>query len=316
MKIAYSSLAFILATTIEAHTPSHSHHHQKRNLLPGIKLGYSTTFFDSFAGETGCLPSREKWLFSTGTSYPGGAPRWGNNEFETYTDSTENVIITESNKLRITPRLGRDGSWTSARLETQRTDFAAVEGGKLYVETRIKLGDAPKEVQQGIWPAFWALGESFRGNYTNWPAASEWDILEVLNGLPTIYSTIHCGVAPGGPCNEYNGLGNGGVDFSFGAYHTIGFGVDRSMTGPNGHYRNSTWKDERLEFFLDGDLVFNVTGATVGDRPAWEKLAHEGHFLLLNVAVGGNWPGPPNNATIGGDRAAMEVDYVAVFNSL
>lgn len=54
----------------------------------------------------------------------------------------------------------------------------------------------------------------------------------------------------------------------------------------------------------------------MGDFPTWEKIAHEGHFLLLNVAVGGNWPGPPNNLTQGGDGANMEVQWVGVWNSV
>jgi beta-glucanase (GH16 family) len=275
--------------------------------------GYYPMFYDSFTGYPGTLPSSSNWIFDLGTSYPGGAPQWGNNEYETYTSDPSNIHITSQSTLAITPCLSTSGKWTSARIETRRSDFRVEAGGKLYVEARIKLGDAPASKQQGIWPAFWALGSEFRGNYTNWPAASEWDFMEVVNGLPTMYSTIHCGSAPGGPCNEYNGLGSGGVPFAMGEWHTIGFEVDRSMCGDGG---TGTWEDESLNWYLDGELKFTVNGSTVGDKQAWKMLAHKEHFLLLNVAVGGNWPGPPNNSTMDGSSVGMEVDYVGIWNSI
>lgn len=250
-----------------------------------IKPGFVPVFFDDFSGAPGSLPSSYNWLLSLGTQYPGGAQNWGNNEHQSYTQSRYNLHITDDRNLAIIPRF-EDGNWTSARIETQDSSFVAPPGGKLFVEARIKLGDAPSDQQQGIWPAFWALGSKFRGNYTNWPMATEWDFLEVVSGQSTMFSTIHCGYAPGGPCNEYNGLGNGGVSFSRGVFHTVAFVVDRSMCGPG---RNATWEDETLYWYLDGRKVFNVTGATVGDEETWSLLAHEEHYLLLNVAVGGNW---------------------------
>lgn len=81
--------------------------------------------------------------------------------------------------------------------------------------------------QQGILPAFWALGADFRPSYSGWPIVSEWDILEAINVLPTVYSTLHCGYAPGGPYNEYNGIGNGGVAWTGCDWHILGFEVDR-----------------------------------------------------------------------------------------
>lgn len=276
---------------------------------------FSLTWLETFGGKAGTSPSSKNWIFSQGTQYPGGAERWGNNEFQYYTDSTENSVLTGEGTMKIIPREAprslRNATvqYTSARLETQRTDFAAAKGGKLYIGSRIKLHIVDKTKMQGVWAAFWALGESFRGNYTNWPMASEWDLLEVLNGDPKIYGTLHCGFAPGGPCNEYNGIGNGGVPWEFDAWNNVGFLVDRAIRA------NETWKDERLEWYLNGNLVHNVTGGDIDDFDTWEKIAHEGHFLLLNVAMGGNWPGPPNNMTAPGEQVAMEVDYVGVWNS-
>ncbi|KAF2850207.1 glycoside hydrolase family 16 protein [Plenodomus tracheiphilus IPT5] len=280
------------------------------------RRGYKLTWADEFWQIPGSqLPSDTNWLFDLGTSYPGGAEKWGNNETETYTNSPSNVHITKANTLAITPRKSKhDGTWTSARLETQRTDFLAAPGGRLYIEGRIKTGCADPMYRQGIWPAFWALGEDFRGNPTFWPMASEWDFLEVINGLPKIYNTLHCGVAPGGPCNEYNGLGNGGVPWSRCQWHTLGFEVDRTTNSSLS--QADAWKSEKLTWFMDGVKVHQVTGSDVNDSKVWESVAHKGHFLLLNVAVGGYWPGQPNELTMDGPKVQLEVDYVRVYNSL
>lgn len=304
----------IAATTVRAGT-AHQHnvlHWRSTSIYSNLtKQGYTTTFLDTFAGQTNVLPSSSNWIIDTGTSYPGGAARWGNNEYETYTNSISNLYITSDNNLAITPQLSAAGTWTSGRIETQRSDFKVQEGGKLLVEGRIKLGTATAQYQQGIWPAFWALGSDFRGNYTNWPMVTEWDILEVINGGDAMYSTVHCGIAPGGPCNEYNGIGDagdGGVEFSRGAWHTVGFMVDLSQGG--------TWWDETLTWYLDGEVAFSVSGIDVGDEDTWNILARGEKFLLLNVAVGGNWPGAPNANTIGGEGVGMEVGYVGVWNSI
>jgi len=274
---------FVASTLVQVH--AHQFLHSRDFSTALIKRGFALVFFDDFSGAPGSLPSSSNWLFALGTQYPSGAPNWGNNEDESYTKSHFNVHITRERHLAIIPHL-EGGNWTSARIETRDSSFAAALGGRLFVEARIKLGDAPAEQQQGIWPAFWALGSKFRGNYTNWPMATEWDFLEVVSGQSTMFSTAHCGYPPGGPCNEYNGLGNGGVPFSRGVFHTVGFMVDRSMCGRG---RNFTWLDETLNWYLDGHKVFEVTGAAIGDEEVWSLLAHEAHYLLLNVAVGGNW---------------------------
>jgi hypothetical protein len=66
---------------------------------------------------------------------------------------------------------------------------------------------------------------------------------------------------------------------------------------------------------VDGKQVLQVKGSRVNDQATWDKVAHQGHFVLLNVAVGGNWPGYPNSATVDGTPVMMEVDYVGVWNT-
>lgn len=143
---------------------------------------------------------------------------------------------------------------------------------------------------------------------------SEWDLLEVVNGLPTVYNTVHCGYAPGGPCGEYNGIGNGGVKWTGCDWHTIGFEVNRWLAAGEGEKRNA-WKKETLSWYLDGEKTFEISGSRFNDSATWESIAHKGHFLLLNVAVGGNWPGQPNSTTVSGEAVQMEVDYIRVWNS-
>jgi len=89
------------------------------NNLASSKPGFVQTFLDSFEGPSGSLVSRSDWIVHLGTSYPGGPAQWVNNEFQSYTDSIDNIRITSDKNLMITPRL-RYGSWTSARIERRR----------------------------------------------------------------------------------------------------------------------------------------------------------------------------------------------------
>lgn len=316
---------FFLGATVARQGFSHRHHHaveERSPLLPSLAISlelveYQLTWHDEFEYHRyPSLPSSENWVFDLGTQYPtvDAPPNWGNNEAEIYTNSPANVHVTPFGTLAITPRLSSNGSWTSARIETRRSDFAATAGGKLYIESRLRTGCAPSERQQGIWPAFWALGADFRPSYSGWPNVSEWDFLEVVNGLPTMYSTLHCGYAPGGPCNEYNGIGNGGVAWTGCDWHTVGFQVDRSAAAGK-YVGENTWKRETLSWYLDGKKTFEISGHRFNDSATWEPIAHKGHFLMLNVAVGGNWPGQPNATTLDGEPVQMEVDYIRVWNS-
>jgi len=286
--------------------------------------GYTRTLFleDFSLLKPGSLPS--KWSVSVGTSYPGGPPRWGTGEVQTYTSSAANIGITASGTLKITPQVstsprGRNQEaeqhWTSARIETKPAyDFACEAGKKLRIEGLIRLpGPAATPFQMGIWPAFWSLGAALRGNYMSWPAVGEIDIIESTNGLATAYHTVHCGTSgSGGPCKEPSGIG-GQSGLSRGDWHVAAVEIDRSNAGGN------DWRGEKMTWLVDGRQTFSITGATVGDAAAWTSLARTPKFLLLNVAVGGSFPDAiarvktPTPATAGGDTAAMEVRYVAVF---
>ncbi|KAL3478331.1 concanavalin A-like lectin/glucanase domain-containing protein [Aspergillus californicus] len=278
-----------------------------------LLTGYSLTWQEEFNYPSTTLkqPSTAKWIFDTGKSYPGGPANWGQNELQTYTKAVDNIRITPEGTLLIIPHKSSSGAWTSARIETVRTNFAARRGGKLFVEARVKTGCAVTAKQQGIWNAFWALGASFRGNYQNWPGVSEWDMMEVINGQNTVHNVLHCGVAPNGPCNEFVGLANGGRPWTKCNWHYVGFEVDRTQVTAAGV---ELWRQNTLTWYVDGKQTHRVTGKDINDWDTWNKIAYQGHFLLLNVAIGGDWPGAPNAQTVDAAGVRLEVDYVRVWN--
>lgn len=253
--------------------------------------GWTTIWQDEFDGAGGSPPSARNWLYDLGRGYPGGPAGWGNDELQTYTAEPTNAALDGAGRLRLTVTRDAAGSWQSARIETRRADFQPPAGGSLMIEARLGLPTGG----QGYWPAFWALGQPFRTGERAWPGAGEIDIMENINNTATIHSTLHCGVQGGGPCNEPSGRG-GSVDLPAPAgFHTYALIWDRDP--------------EHLRWQLDGATYATLTPAAIG-RQAWLDTLGHGYFLLLNVAVGGNWAGPPDSNTTAG--ASMLVDYVRV----
>jgi beta-glucanase (GH16 family) len=258
--------------------------------------GWSSVWQDDFTGATGTAPSAANWSMSTGTSYPGGAPQWGTGEQETYTSDPANVGLDGGGHLRITAAKDAAGTWTSARLESRRADFQPAAGEQLRVQASIKT----PEGGAGYWPAFWMLGAPFRGVYTNWPSVGEIDIMENSGGAPaTVHGTLHCGVNPGGPCEETNGISakhDAGAALSAG-FHTYAVVWDRSHP------------TEEIRWYIDDQQYHAVSSSDV-DATTWANATHHGFFVLLNLAVGGSFPGPTDATTK--PSASMLVDYVSV----
>ncbi|MBL6277534.1 carbohydrate-binding protein [Micromonospora fiedleri] len=276
--------------------------------VPPTPSGWSLVWSDDFTGAAGTLPSGSNWIIDTGTSYPGGPPNWGTGEIQTYTNSTANVSHDGAGNLRITPLRDGAGNWTSARIETVRSNFKAPAGGVLAIEGRIQMPNVTGAAASGYWPAFWALGSPYRGNYQNWPGIGEFDVMENVNGLNTVWGVLHCGVAPGGPCDEFNGIGASRAcpgSTCQSAFHTYRFEWDASIS------------PQQLRWYVDGQLYHTVSQTRVGE-PYWSQMtSHAGYFLLLNVAMGGAFPNgvagsaTPTSATVPG--RPMLVDYVAVY---
>ncbi|GAB3651372.1 carbohydrate-binding protein [Glycomyces tarimensis] len=274
---------------------------------PQAAQDWNMVWSDEFDGAAGQLPSSDNWRFNIGHAYPGGPDNWGTGEIAYHTDDPANVSLDGNGNLAITALRDGGGNWTSARIETQRTDFRAPEGGTMRIEGRLRLPDVTGEQALGYWPAFWALGSPFRGDYWNWPGIGEYDIMENVNGLDEVHGVLHCGTAPGGPCNEFNGIGGatdcGGSCHS--GYHTYAFEWDDS--GSTGE----------LRWYADGAQFHSISEA---DLPAdtWRQMTdHAGYFILLNLAIGGAFPdalaghATPVAATEPGH--SMLVDYVRVF---
>jgi hypothetical protein len=277
------------------------------NTVPAPPSGWSTVWSDDFTGASGTGVNTSNWLYDTGTSYPGGAGNWGTGEVETATNSTNNVYQDGGGHLVIKP-INSGGSWTSGRIETQRTDFAAPAGGQLEVSASIQQPNPASGL--GYWPAFWMLGAAARPvGATNWPSIGEIDAMEDVNALSEVAGTFHCGVDPGGPCNETNGLGSGLTSCSGcqTGYRTYSIIIDRTNTSA-----------EQIRWYKDGAQYFSVNESQVGTS-TWQAAVDHGFFIILNVAIGGGFPNgvcgcsTPTSATSSG--AGMNVDYVAVYST-
>jgi len=228
--------------------------------------------------------------------YPG--PAHLNAEQETYPPlSPTNCVLTGSS-LQLIPLLDSKNKWTSCRLETIPA-FTPPAGGKLRVQSRFKLGKSSKN-QQGLWPAFWSLGESIRHG-VSWPTCGEIDTFEEIDGRAIGYGSVHCGT-------HCHGL-SAGLKFGYGGYHTWAHEIDLT---------ESDWRNQTISFSMGtgGGSVYQVVhGSQVGNETLWANLAQKGMFVIFDVAVGGLWPGKSNNMTVQGIDAGMEVQYVAVYSS-
>jgi beta-glucanase (GH16 family) len=237
------------------------------------RAGWEIVWRDEFDGSELDL---KNWTFDLG----GGG--WGNQEWQAYTDRSENVRL-ENGMLVIEAReeeatfSGRP--YSSARIKTQ--GLHAWQYGR--IEARLKL-----PYGQGIWPAFWMLGENI--TYKGWPASGEIDIMEHIGREPDhIYATVH---APG-----YSG----------------GNGVGTSITTSADSLRNDfhvyaiEWEENQIRWYFDDQEFFKITPE---DVPG-EWIFDHPFFIILNLAVGGGWPGYPNTTTV--FPQFMYVDYVRVY---
>jgi len=235
------------------------------------------TWQDEFNGSAGTAIDGSKWKFDTG----GGG--FGNAELEYYTNSTSNVVQDGQGHLAITARKENPANYqcwygtctyTSGRVLT--ADKFTQTYGRFEASIKIPKG-------QGIWPAFWMLGGS------NWPTTGEIDIMENVGSSPnTVYGTVH---GPG-----YSGAGG------IGGNRTIG-----SALGDAFHTYAVDWSPNLIVWYLDGSEYFRVTPSNINGN-TW--VYDHPFFMIMNVAVGGYWPGSPNSST--SFPQTMLVDYVRV----
>ncbi|MEV6376878.1 RICIN domain-containing protein [Micromonospora musae] len=248
---------------------------------PAVAAPGAVTWSDDFNGPAGTPPDQNKWKYDIG----GGG--WGNNELQYYTSSTRNAALDGNGNLVITARRENPANhscwygscqYTSARLLTAGT-FAQAYG---RFEARIKI---PRG--QGLWPAFWMLGTSSN----SWPDRGEIDIMENVGREPsTVHGTLHGpGYSGGNAVTGQTSLPGGQALAD--AFHT--YTVD--------------WAPDSITWYLDGVQYSRKTPADLrGNRWVFDHP----FFMIMNVAVGGNWPGSPDGTTVFPQQ--MVVDYVRV----
>lgn len=202
-----------------------------------------------------------------------GAGGWGNNEQQYY--RSQNATVSNGNLVITAKRENFGGaSYTSARMTTQNKRTFTY--GKMEARIRLPLG-------QGLWPAFWMLGSNISS--VGWPRCGEIDIMEHINTSNTIYGTIHW---------DANGYAN--------------YGGNTNTTPASYHVYSVEWNSSSIKWFVDGvkyheaNILNNINSTEEFHRP---------FFFILNLAVGGNWPGQ----TIDNSKlpASMYVDYVRVY---
>ncbi|KAI0470720.1 glycoside hydrolase family 16 protein [Xylariaceae sp. FL0804] len=259
--------------------------------VPGFNLAWSA----DFEGAAGSSPSTDLWNIMDAIDT--------NNEVETYTSSNSNLQRSGGGTVQFVPRKSSTGHWTSGRIESKGS-WTPQAGKVMMASASILIGDNAASTKQGLWPAFWMLGQSIREG-TTWPGCGEIDIFEQVDGVLTGHGTVHCGTSSGGPCNEPEGQ-SGTVAMPAGGFHTWSVKIDLT---------SSNWLAQTISWQLDGNTYYTVSGATLNDQATWATLAHSPMYMILNVAVGGDWPGPPNDATLDGYGAMMEVAYAAIYYS-
>jgi beta-glucanase (GH16 family) len=244
---------------------------------------WTLTWSDEFNGPNGSAPDPSKWTFVTGGN------GWGNKELEYYTSRAENAHIDDGNLVITALKedyTGPDGvarNYTSARMQTVGKFDQAY--GRFEARIKIPYG-------QGIWPAFWLLGANM--DIAHWPGAGEIDIMENIGREPpTVHGTIH---GPG-----YSGSKGIGAPFS----------LDSGRFADAYHIYAIEWQPNQIRFYVDDHLYETRTPA---DLPSGTKWVYDHPFyILLNCAVGGGWPGNPDDTSIFPQK--MLVDYVRVYKS-
>lgn len=204
-----------------------------------------------------------------------GAGGWGNNELEYYTARPENAQLHHGNLLIIAKKESYNGSaYTSARIKTQGLKNWTY--GK--IEARIKLPQS-----KSIWPAFWMLGENI--TQVSWPQCGEIDIMEHINKATVANGTIHW---------DNNGHAQ--------------YGGDTACDVEKYHVYGVEWDQQAIKWTLDGKKYWD---ANISNGINGTSEFHQPFFILLNMAVGGNWPGNPDGTSVFPDT--MFVDYVRVY---
>ena len=240
---------------------------------------WELTWSDEFTGNSGGSPDASKWSYDVGTGNGG----WGNSELQYYTNRPENISLDGNGNLVITAKKENyNGSaFTSARIKTK--GMFDQQYGRF--EARLKTPYGP-----GIWPAFWMLGANI--DQVPWPQCGEIDIMELRGQEPHIINgTLH------------------GPGYSGGAAITKAYGLQNARFDTDFHIFAVEWDADKIDFFVDDYLYQRLSREEVEKKGQW--VYNSPFFMIMNVAVGGNYVGFPVDGTPFPQK--MTVDYVRVY---
>ena len=214
-------------------------------------------------------------------TYDLGASGWGNNEWQNYTNSSANSSVSDG-YLTITARQEPGGGYTSARMKS--VDLQEFQFGRIDVRAKLPQG-------QGIWPAIWMLGANF--DAAGWPACGEIDIMELVGHQPgTVHGTAHWGAD--WTQHQYQG---GSISLPAGETFSDAF-----------HLFSVVWSENQITWLMDDQPFYALNPSNMNGQP---YPFNAPFFFILNIAVGGNWPGYPNATT--SFPQTMVVDCIRVF---
>lgn len=242
--------------------------------------GYDLLWNDEFNGNA---------LDETIWNYEPHEPGWTNEELQEYTTSTDNVFVRDGSLIIKAIKTEKDGSdyYTSGKVTSQnKKDFTY---GKVVARAKVPEG-------QGLWPAIWMMPKD-EGFYGQWPKCGEIDIMEVLcSNTKTAYGTIHYGE----PHAEQQGIYN----------------LESGSFSEDFHEFSVEWEPGEMRFYIDGNLYHTVndwfTAVKDEEEKPYPAPFNQPFFVQMNLAVGGTWPGNPDETT-DFDKAEFEIDYVRVY---
>lgn len=243
--------------------------------------GYNLLWSDEFDGDT---LNEENWNRELRD------PGWTNNELQEYTDSDDNIFVRDGKLVLKAIKTEKDGKeyYTSGKVNSQnKRDFMY---GKVVVSAKVPEG-------QGLWPAIWMMPQDEQF-YGQWPKCGEIDIMEVLgNQVDTAYGTLHYGE----PHAEQQG--------------TVVL-TDGSTFASEFHEYSVEWEPGEFRYYIDGEHYLTIndwfTAVNGEDEKPYPAPFNQPFFVQMNLAVGGNWPGNPDETT-DFDNAEFEIDYVRVY---
>ncbi len=242
---------------------------------PLVYEGMELVWSDEFDGEE---LNETYWNFETGNGQSG----WGNQELQYY--RRDNIFMKDGHMVIQARKENFAGfNYTSSRIQTM--DKFEFTFGRVDIRAVLPEG-------QGIWPALWSLGANF--TEVGWPRCGEMDIMELVGHEPsTVHATVHYADVGG------NRIMNGDkISLSNGKKFIDDF-----------HVFSLVWKEDRAEFYMDDRLYHTITKTSLGSQNPYPF--NEPFFFIMNVAVGGLWPGNPNETTKFPQN--MIVDYIRVF---